>query len=82
VRWIPAGARQDALENPAKRSPQPDFNFSHAQMVDRALVGPLQVHIVDADHFSAVDVDDLAVDQVPLQEEITAVVLEWSKRLS
>ncbi len=51
-------------------------------MVDSPLIGPFQIDIVDADHFSAVDVDNLAVDEVPLQKEIAAFVLEGSERLS
>ena len=74
-------ARQNAFEDPAKCAAQPDFDLGHAQQVRRAVVHPLQVDIVDADHFAAVDVDDLAVDQVPLQKEVVALVLEGRDRL-
>ena len=67
---------QHAFEDPAKRAAQPNFDFGHAQMMGRPMIGPLQVHIVDADYFSAVDVDDLAVNEVTLEEKIAAFVLE------
>ena len=76
-----ARPRQNAFEDPAKCAAQTDLDFSHAQMVGRSLAGPLQINIVDADHFSAVDVDDLAVNEIALQKEIAAFVLEWSERL-
>ena len=43
---------------------QPNFDLGHAQVVGRTLVHPLQIDVVDADHLAAVDVDDLAVDEV------------------
>src|SRR5580658_7886570 len=67
---------QHTFEDPAKCAAQPDFDLGHAQMVCRSVIRPLQVHIVDADNFSAVDVDDLAVNEVTLQKEIAAFVLQ------
>ena len=75
------GSRQNAFKDPAKRAAQPDFDFSHAQVMGRSLAGPLQIYVVNADHFSAVDVDNLTVDEVPLQKQIAAFVLEGRNRL-
>ena len=64
------------LKTRRKRPAQPDLNFGHAQQVSRAMAHPFQIDIVDADHLAAVNVDDLAVDQVLLQVDIVALVLE------
>ena len=45
------------------------------------MVGPLQIDVVDTNYFSAVDVDDLAVDEIALQKEIVALVLKGRNRL-
>ena len=73
-------ARQHAFEDPAKGPAQAHLDLGHAQQVRRALAHPLQVHIVDADHFAAVDIDDLPVDQVLLQVEVVALVLQRNQR--
>jgi len=70
------GTRQHAFEDAAKRAAHAHFHFRHAQKVRGAVAHPLQIDVVDANHFSPVDVDDLAVDQVLLQVEIVALVLQ------
>ena len=72
--------RQHSLEDSAKGSAQAHFDLGHAQQVRRALPHPLQIDIVDAHHLAAVNVDDLAVDQVLLQVEIIALILERHQR--
>ena len=73
-------ARQYAFENAAERAAHSDLDLGHAQQVDRSVAHPFQVDIVDADHLAAVDVDDLAVDEVLLQVEVVALVLERNQR--
>jgi hypothetical protein len=70
------GARQQALEDAAEGAAQPHLDLGHAQQVSRALAHPLQIDVVDADHLAAVNVDDLAVDQVLLQVEVIALILQ------
>ena len=40
---------------------------------------PFKIDIVDADHFAAVDVDDLSVDQVLLEEEVIFVTAQGAE---
>ncbi len=70
------GAGQHSPEDLANGSAQADLDLDHAQQVSRALAHPLQIDIVDADDLAAVNVDDLAVDQVLLQVEIVALIFE------
>ena len=70
------GARQEALEDSAKGSAQPHLDFRYAQQVSRASSQPLQVHIVDANHLAAVNIDDLPVHQVLLQVKVVALFFE------
>ena len=58
----------------------PDLDLGDAQQMRRALAHPFQIDVVDADHLAAVNVDDLAVDQVLLQIEVVALVFERSER--
>ena len=74
-------ARQQPLERAAKGPAQADLDLDHAQQVSRALAHPLQIHVVDAHHLAAVNVDDLAVDQVLLQIEVIALIVERGQRL-
>jgi hypothetical protein len=74
--WRGKQAFEDALHGPA----QADFHLRDAQQVHRAVAQPFQIDIVDANHFAAVDVDDLAVDQVLLQEEVVFVAIERVQR--
>jgi hypothetical protein len=73
-------ARQHAFEDPPKGSAQANFHFGHAQKMRCALAHPLQVHIVHADHFSSMNIDDLAVHQVLLQIEVVPLVLQRHHR--
>ncbi len=45
-------------------------------MMGRTMISPFQVHIVDAYHFSAIDVDDLAFNEDTLHKKIAIFVLE------
>ena len=74
------GSRQQAFKDPAKGSAQPHFHLGHAQQVSRAAPQPLQVHIVHPHHLAAVNIDDLPVNQVLLQIDIVAVILERNQR--
>src|ERR1700721_1508688 len=58
-----------AFEQPAYGAAQSDGNFSHSQSFAASLQKPLQVYVVHAHHFSAVDVDDLPIEDVLLQEK-------------
>src|SRR5580658_2858817 len=44
--------------------------------MDRAVTEPFEVNIVDSDNFAAMNIDDLAVDQILLQEEIILVAVQ------
>jgi hypothetical protein len=68
--------RQQAFEDALDGAAQAYFDLGDAQQVHRAVAQPFQVHIVDADDFAAMNVDDLAVDQVLLQEEIVLVAVK------
>jgi len=71
-----ARARKNTFKDPAKRTTQPDLDLGHAQMMSRSMVGPLQINVVHANDLSAVDVDDLAVNEVALQKKEAAFVPE------
>ncbi len=73
---LQGSARQQALEDPAEGTAHAHLDLGHAQQVSSALAHPLEIHIVDADHFAAVNVDDLAVDQILLEIEVITLVLE------
>ena len=60
------GPGQQAFEHTAHGAPQPDFDLGHAQQVGSAVSQPFEVDVVHADYLAAVNVDDLAVDQVLL----------------
>ncbi len=70
------GAGQQALEDAAECAAQAHLDLGDAQQVSRALAHPLQIDVVDANHLAAVNVDDLAVDQVLAQVEVIALILQ------
>jgi hypothetical protein len=70
------GARQHSFEDAAESPAHADLHLGHPQQMGRALPHPFQVHIVYADHFSPVDVDNLPIHQVLLQIEVVALVFE------
>ena len=70
------GAWQHAFEDPAEGSAQSYFDLGNAQQVSCAMAHPLQIHVVHADYLAAMNVDDLAVDEVLLQVEIVALILQ------
>ena len=49
------------------------------QQMGRALTQPFQVNVIHADHFPAMNVDNLAINQVLLKEEVVALVLQWTE---
>ena len=70
------GARQNAFENAAERAAQAYLYLGHSQQMRRAFAHPLQVHVVNANHLAAMNIDDLPVHQVLLQEEVVALVFQ------
>src|SRR5450631_393897 len=58
-----------AFEQPAYGATESDCDLSHSQSLASFLQIPLQVNVVHPNYFSAVHVDDLAVEDVLLQEE-------------
>jgi len=65
-RWRPRARVRTALDaEPARKPEAPTSTATDAARLD--LVEP---QVVDADHLAAVDVDDLAVHQVPLEADL------------
>src|SRR5580692_2068351 len=58
-----------AFKQPAYGATHPDCDLSHSQTLAACLQIPLQVDVVHAHYFSAMHVDDLAVEDVLLQQE-------------
>jgi len=69
-------SRQNTLENPAEGPTHAHFHLGHSQQVRRSPPLPFQVHIVHADHFPPMNVNDLAIHQVLLQVEEVTLFLE------
>src|SRR5215469_4322712 len=56
---------QRALKEPANSAPETNFHFTHTQVFRIAVMRkPLQIDIVDADHLTAMNIDDLPVEQI------------------
>jgi len=70
-------AGQQALEYALDRAAQANLHLGDAQEMDRTVAEPFQIDVVDPDNFAAVDVDDLAVDEILLEEEVILIAIEW-----
>jgi serine/threonine-protein kinase RsbW len=67
------GPRQNSLEHAAECAAQTHLYLSHTQQVSRPLAHPFQVDVVYADHLAAMNIDDLAIDEILLEENMIAV---------
>jgi hypothetical protein len=77
---VEEGFGQEAVEDAAGGSAEADFDFGDAEVVAGVVAGgPAEVDVVDADDFAAVDVDDLAVEEVLAEEDEVFVALEGSE---
>jgi hypothetical protein len=72
-------ARKQAFEDALNCAAEADFDFRDAEEMDGAVAEPFEIDIVDANDFAAVDVYDLAVDEVLLKEEIIFVAAQWAE---
>lgn len=70
---------QQTLEDAAEGSTEAHLDLGYTKQMSRSVTEPFEVNIIDAHHLAAVNIDNLAVDQVLLEKEVVTLVLEGSE---